>query len=129
MDITPLIPEDRQVIDSYGPGRFQIAGSVYTGPILVCPNAVLSWDVAEAGDVFASLDLESLGAVAQANPAVEVLLVGTGPKTEFVRPSLKAAIKASIGLSPDAMETGAACRTYNILLAEGRRVAAALIPV
>ncbi|RVU39244.1 hypothetical protein EOI86_08375 [Hwanghaeella grinnelliae] len=129
MDITPLIPEDRQVIDSYGPGRFQIAGITYTGPVLVFPNAVLSWDVAESDDVFSALDPATLGAISAANPAIEVLLLGTGAKTEFVRPSLKASIKQSIGLTPDAMETGAACRTYNILLAEGRRVAAAMMPV
>lgn len=129
MDITPLIPEDRQVIDSYGPGRFQIAGVTYGGPVLVFPNAVLTWDVAEEGDVFTALNTASLDPVAQANPGVEVLLLGTGPKAEFVRPSLKAAIKESVGLVPDSMETGAACRTYNILLAEGRRVAAALLPV
>jgi len=129
VDITPIIPGDRQVIDSYGPGRFQIAGIVYTGPVLVFPNAVLTWDLADATDVFSALDPASLAVVGQANPAVEVLLLGTGAKTEFVRPSTKAAIKAAIGLAPDAMETGAACRTYNILLAEGRRVAAALIPI
>lgn len=129
LDITPLIPEDRQVIDSYGPGRFQIAGVVYTGPVLVFPNAVLNWDVADSGDIFSALDPATLAAVAGANPAIEVLLFGTGTKTEFVRPSLKASVKQSIGLSPDAMETGAACRTYNILLAEGRRVAAALLPI
>ena len=129
MDITPLIPEDRQVIDSYGPGRFQIAGVVYTGPVLVFPNAVLTWDVADSADIFSALDPATLGAIAGANPVIEVLLFGTGAKTEFVRPSLKASVKQSIGLMPDAMETGAACRTYNILLAEGRRVAAALLPL
>lgn len=129
MDITPLIPEDRQVIDSYGPGRFQIAGIAYAGPILVFPNAVLEWDIGADADIFTTMDPSSLRRVSQANPAVEVLLLGTGAKTEFVRPSLKASIKQAIGLVPDAMETGAACRTYNILLAEGRRVAAALLPL
>lgn len=129
LDITPLIPEDRQVIDSYGPGRFQIAGIAYTGPVLVFPNAVLDWDISDTADIFASLSPTSLAAVAGANPAIEVLLLGTGTRTEFVRPSVKASIKQAIGLMPDAMETGAACRTYNILLAEGRRVVAALLPV
>lgn len=129
LDITPLIPEDRQVIDSYGPGRFQIAGKTYTGPVLVFPNTVLTWDGAVEGDLATALDPASLALVGRADPAVEVFLIGTGAKVEFVRPSQKAAIKAAVGLAPDAMETGAACRTYNILLAEGRRVAAALIPV
>ncbi len=129
LDITPIIPGDRQVIDSYGPGRFQIAGIAYTGPILVFPNAVLTWDLANVDDPFSAFDPASLTTVGKADPAVEVLLLGTGAKTEFVRPSMKAAIKAAVGLVPDTMETGAACRTYNILLSEGRRVAAALIPV
>lgn len=129
LDITPLIPEDRQVIDSYGPGRFQIAGVTYVGPVLVFPNAVLKWDLGDEVDALSAMDMASLDPVGRALPAVEVLLIGTGARTEFIRPSLKASIKQAVGLAPDAMETGAACRTYNILLAEGRRVAAALLPI
>lgn len=125
MDITPLIPEDFKVIDSYGPGRFQIGGETFEGGVLVFPNQVLVWPVAD----FGALEPADLAPIASAEPPVEVLLLGTGSKTEFLRPSVKAEIKAGAGLSPEAMDTGAACRTYNILLSEGRRVAAALLPI
>ncbi len=125
MDITPIIPEDLKVIDSYGPGRFQIGGDAYGGGVLVFPNQVLAWPVAD----FAAMTPSDLAVVKEADPPVEVLLVGTGHRTEFLRPSLKAEIKTIVGLGAEAMDTGAACRTYNILLSEGRRVAAALLPL
>ena len=125
MDITPLIPEDLKVVESYGPGRFMIGGEAFEGGVLVFPNQVLTWPVSD----FAALSPADFKAVGAADPAVEVLLLGTGPRTEFLRPSVKSEIKAAVGLSPEAMDTGAACRTYNILLSEGRRVAAALLPI
>ncbi len=125
MDITPLIPEDLKVIDSYGPGRFMIGGEAFEGGVLVFPNRVLAWPVSG----FTALTPDDFAAVGAAEPKVEVLLLGTGARTEFLRPSVKSDIKAVAGLSPEGMDTGAACRTYNILLSEGRRVAAALIPL
>jgi len=59
-------------------------------------------------------------------PAIEVLLLGTGSTHQFVTPVIKKSLK-SHGLASDSMDTGAACRTYNILLSEGRRVAALLL--
>ena len=58
---------------------------------------------------------------------IDVVLFGTGAKSEFFPPALKQELKQK-GLSVDAMDTGAACRTYNVLMAEGRRVAAVLLP-
>ncbi len=120
MDITPAIPADRQVIDSYGPGRFKVAGQDYAGSILVFPEETISWPIAD----WQSLTLECLQAV-HSRP-VEVLLIGLGPRMQLLPSALRADIKAA-GIPMDAMDTGAACRTYNILLSEGRRVAAALI--
>lgn len=124
MDITPTIPGDLKVIDSYGPGRFQIGGEAYQGPVIVFPNAVYQWPA----ERFEDLGAEDFSLVKDANPAVDVLL-RSGERAEFLRPRLKAEIKALVGITGDAVATGAACRTYNILLAEGRRVAAALFPL
>lgn len=124
MDITPLIPGDRQVIDSYGPGRFRISGEEHTGGVIVFPERTLAWPVVE----FSEVSIERLEAVIGAEPAVEVLLIGCGARMEMPPPALREALRAR-GIGCDVMDTGAACRTYNILLSEARRVAAALIPL
>ena len=124
MEITPAIPEDRQVIDSYGPGRFKIARTPYEGPVIVLPKRVMSWDVRDIG----SLDLASLAPLLEAEESLDLLLIGTGERMQLVSPTLRAALKNK-GIAVDFMATGAACRTFNVLLAEERDVAAALIPV
>jgi len=124
LDITPLIPGDRQVIDSYGPGRFRISGEEHAGGVIVFPERTLAWPVAE----FAGIGIEHLEVVLAAEPAVEVLLIGCGARMQMPPPALREALRAR-GISCDVMDTGAACRTYNILLSEARRVAAALIPM
>lgn len=124
MDITPLIPGDRQVIDSYGPGRFRIAGEDHAGAVIVFPERTLVWPVG----AFADIAIDSLTAVTGAEPPVEVLLIGCGARMQLLPAALREALR-SHGIGCDAMETGAACRTYNVLLSESRRVAAALIPL
>lgn len=124
MEITPLIPEGRQVVDSYGDGRFRISGISIEGSVLVLPSRTITWPVAD----MAGLTLDSLAPVLAATPAVEVLLVGCGRRLVPLPPALKAELRAR-GIGSDPMDTGAACRTYNVLMAEGRRVAAALIAV
>jgi uncharacterized protein len=122
MEVTPLIPADRQVIESYGQHSFRVSGVAYEGAILVFPEATCSWAAASA----AQITLESLAPV-MARGGVEILLLGCGPRMALVRRELRQALRAA-GIVVDAMDTGAACRTYNILLAEDRRVAAALLP-
>ena len=70
----------------------------------------------------------SLAVVGQAEPTVEVLLLGCGAKAALVPRALRGALRAD-GVVIEAMDTGAACRTFNLLMAEGRRAAAALIAV
>ena len=125
MELTPADPSERQVIESYGGGRFRVSGRAYEGSILVLPHRTLSWPVAD----FTALTPESLDPLFETGEsAVEVLLIGCGPKMALVPEALRAALRAR-GIAADAMDTGAACRTYNVLLAEDRRVAAALIAV
>ena len=123
MDITPLVPEGRQIIESYGDDGFKISGERYQGPVIVWPEGVESWAVRD----IASASIETLEAVFSAEPPIEILLIGSGAAFEMAPPELRAALGGR-GLSIESMDTGAACRTYNVLMAEDRRVAAALIP-
>jgi uncharacterized protein len=124
MEITPLIPEGRQVIESYGDGRFRVSGVAIEGALLVLPTATYPWSAVDV----ASMTLESLAPILSADPPVEILLVGCGQRLLPLPPALKAALRER-GIGADPMSTGAACRTYNVLMSEGRRVAVALLPV
>lgn len=109
--------DSAQPIDGYGPGFFRIAGRVIEGPILVTADAAIAWPGPE--------DLDALTALAG---TIDVLFYGTGGETTHPPADLRAAIEAvGIGLEP--MATGPACRTYNVLVAEGRRIALAALPV
>ena len=124
MDVTPLIPQGRQVIESYGDGGFRVTGERYHGSVLVLPDWSAPWPLSAIGE----LTLESLEPVLAAEPPVEVLLIGCGSAMAFIDPDLREAARAR-GVALEPMDTGAACRTYNVLMAEDRRVAAALIAV
>jgi uncharacterized protein len=124
MDITPAVPVGLQIVESYGGGRFRVSGAVYGGSVLVLADRTLPWAVARIED----LSLDSLHPVVEAAAEIELLLLGCGPRMALVAPDLRAALRAH-GPVLEPMDTGAACRTYNVLAAEGRRVAAALIAV
>ncbi|MBX6321274.1 MAG: Mth938-like domain-containing protein [Rhodospirillaceae bacterium] len=126
MDITPLIPEGRQIIESYGDGRFRVSGARIDGSALVFPTRAVAWAVADVG----ALTADSLAEVIAAARAgeVDLLLLGCGVRAALIPQALRATLRAA-GIVVEAMDTGAACRTYNVLMAEGRRVAAALIAV
>jgi uncharacterized protein len=122
MDVTPLVPKGRQIIQAYGDGGFRVSGVRHQGAILIFPERTLTWSVAGPD----GMTLESLAAVTGAVPRIEILLLGTGARMTLVPAGLRRAFQdAAIAL--DAMDTGAACRTYNVLMAEDRRVAAALL--
>ena len=123
MDITPLVPEGRQIIESYGDDGFSISGERYPGPVIVWPEGVATWAVSGIG----AAAIETLDAVFAAEPPIEILLIGSGATFEMAPAALRSALGAR-GVSIESMDTGAACRTYNVLMAEDRRVAAALIP-
>ncbi|MCB1510638.1 MAG: Mth938-like domain-containing protein [Hyphomicrobiaceae bacterium] len=109
-------------IDAYGNGGFRFAGMSHRGSILCLPDGIHGWEPA-APQALAPHDFVRVLAVLQ--PPGFVLL-GTGESQVFPSRELRSAFEAAgIGLEP--MTTGSACRTYNVLLAEGRPVAAALI--
>ena len=119
MELTPLVQPGRQVIERYGPTGFRISGAIYLGPVLVFPDRTAAWPAA-------ALTSEAFVPVVE-HGGVELLLVGLGRRLTAIPPALRVALKAR-GIAIEAMDTGAACRTYNVLLAEERRVAAALLP-
>jgi uncharacterized protein len=111
-------------IEAYGNGGFRFAGMSHKGSLLCLPSGVFAWPVSSIGDLTPP-DFSRVFAEAD---RVSFVLLGAG--AALVRPHLsvrRAFEDAGIGL--DVMDTGAACRTYNVLLAEGRPVAAALIAV
>jgi uncharacterized protein len=121
MDITPLIPAGRQVIEGYSASGFRVSGALYAGSVLVFVDRTELWPVSALSEAA----LERFAPVV-ARGDVEILLLGCGRRTGMVPSALRQGLRAS-GIVVDAMDTGAACRTYNVLLAEERRVAAALI--
>jgi uncharacterized protein len=116
-----LLFAGRAPIGGYGKGMFRTGGVQHRGSLLILPEGTFAWPVASA----AELSLESLAPVLSA-PSPGFLLLGTGAAQIFPDRSLRDAL-ASAGLGLEAMDTGAACRTYNVLLGEERAFAAALI--
>ena len=122
MDITPVTPKDKLVITHYGDGGFVISGTAHKGNILIAGNSVAPWNAATLADATP----ESLAPLIAHPP--EILLLGMGPKFMPVPQALRAWCRER-NIAVDGMDTGAACRTYDVLLNEGRIVAAALIAV
>ena len=115
----------RHLIDAYGAGGFRFADMSHKGSILALPSGVWALPVAD----FAALTTASLKPLfAEARGEVELLLIGVGAEMRFVPELLKARLREA-GIRVEAMPTGAAARTYNILVGENRKVAAALIAV
>ncbi|WP_342362907.1 Mth938-like domain-containing protein [Terrarubrum flagellatum] len=111
-------------IDAYGDGGFRFGEMSHRGSILALPSSMRAWDVARAADFTVS----AFAPVLAEAERIELLLIGTGRDPAFLPEELRWTFRdARIGV--DAMTTAAAARTYNVLLAENRRVAAALIAV
>jgi uncharacterized protein len=114
----------RPAIEAYGNGGFRFAGMSHRGSILCLPSGVEAWDVAEV----AAVDDTFVQRVLTEGRAVGLVLFGTGRVPTYPSPAVRAAFQVA-GIGLEIMDTGAAARTYNVLLAEGRPVAAALIAV
>jgi uncharacterized protein len=117
-------PSQVQLIRSYGPGHFLIGQQEWQAPVLVMPTRTVPWPVTRAEE----LSLDNLAPLKEAATPTEFLVVGCGPRAVFLPPALRATLK-NAGLALEIVDTGSACRIYNVLLAESRRVAAALIPL
>lgn len=125
MELNPLPAHDRQVVQGYAPGGFRVSDTEWWGSILVFPTRTVAWDVSGLADLTAGAFAPVRDA---SDPPIELLLVGTGRKLELLPAKLRQEIRA-LGFAIEIMDTGAACRTYNVLIGEERRVAAALLPL
>ena len=104
-------------VDGYGPGFFRVGGEVHEGAVIVTGSGARAW----AGTADAAALLELAG-------AVDVLFLGTGAEIAQIPTELRDRLEAA-GIGVEVMSSPSAARSYNVLLAEGRRVAAALMPV
>jgi len=112
-------------IEGYGSGGFRFADMSHRGSILALPSGIYAWDAVTPSDISAA----TLEAVFKEAPgSIEHLLIGTGIELVPLLPDLRRLLNAA-GIRPEPMPTGAAARTYSILLGERRRVAAALLVV
>jgi uncharacterized protein len=112
--------EGRNLFSGYGSGYIAVNGERYERSLIVLPDRILNWEPADFDDLTESV----FSGLAQLS--LEILILGTGARLRFPHPSITRALH-SAGTALEVMDTHAACRTYNILLSEGRRVGAALL--
>lgn len=117
MRMNEIVFTDALPIDGYGPGFFRVGGEVHEGAVAVLPSGVVGWGGYGDPDTL-------LAAAAE----LDVLFVGTGAEPAHLPRDFRAALEKA-GLGVEAMASAPACRSYNVLLSEGRRVGVALLPV
>lgn len=117
MRLTEVDFAEATPIQGYGPGFFRVGGEAVSAPLCVTAKGARAWGGYD--------DTETLMKLAE---EVDVLFIGTGADTAHVPKALREKLEEA-GVGVEAMNSPAACRTYNVLLSEGRRVAAALLPV
>lgn len=111
-------------IDAYGDGGFRFAEMSHKGSLICLPGGMFAWDVQTAGEI----TLDTLERVLAASDELDVLLIGLGPDIAAIAPDIRAAFREK-NVIVEAISTGSAVRTYNVLFAEQRAVGAALIAV
>ncbi|KPF72341.1 hypothetical protein IP69_03740 [Bosea sp. AAP35] len=114
----------RYPLDAFGAGGFRFAGMGHVGSILATPAGIGIWPVSR----FAEITPESFRRVLDEAASIDFLLIGTGADIAFIPQDWRDLLKQH-GVTVEGMATGAAARTYNVLVGEDRRVAAALIAV
>ncbi|MCK0148591.1 Mth938-like domain-containing protein [Marivita sp. S6314] len=117
MRLNEVVYNDAEPIDGYGPGFFRIGGKAHDAPVMTGHSGTRPW--AGYDDAATLLDLAG---------EVDVLFIGTGKEVAHIPADLRTQLEEA-GLGVEVMSSPAACRTYNVLLSEGRRVAVALLPV
>ena len=117
MQLTEITYEGQPPIDAYGPGFFRVVGTVQDGPLAILPTGVIAWK-----------GLSDWAAIIAAVADFDVIFVGMGAEIAPLPVAAKKKLEKA-GVAFEAMATPAACRTYNVLLSEGRRVAIVAMPV
>lgn len=122
--MTPDPETGPKLVQAYGDGGFRISGQRYEGSLIVLPSVVHAWPATSIAEVTAA----SLALVCESEDPVDILLIGSGHDVPRIDPAVRDALRPR-GIIADVMDTGAACRTFNLLVADARRVAAAMIAV
>lgn len=117
MRLTELQFDDAKPVEGYGPGFFRIAGEAMAAPLIVTATGARPWG-----------GYADLAALLKMSGEIDVIFFGTGDEIGHIPQELRKQLDA-VGIGAEAMNSPAACRTYNVLVSEGRRVAAALLPV
>jgi uncharacterized protein len=117
MRVTEVNFDGAVPIDGYGPGFFRVGKQVVEGPVLVTVERATQWG-----------GLEDIAALEALAGQVDVIFLGMGADIAHAPHALRDRLEA-LGMGVEVMNSPAACRTYNVLLSEGRRVAAAVLPV
>ncbi len=117
MELHEVTYDDAVPVEGYGPGFFRVAGQVFHGPCLVTSRAARSWG-----------GLEDLATLEALSGDVDVLFMGMGAEIAHAPAGLRVRMEG-LGIGVEVMNSPAACRTYNVLVNEGRRVALAVLPV
>ena len=110
----------RQPVDSYGPGGFRIDGAWHGGSLVLSPGGLHGFE--------APIDAEALGPLIAQADDIDVVLIGQGAEIAPLAAPLRIALEQA-GIGVEIMSTTSACRTYNVLLAEDRQVAAVLVAI
>lgn len=125
MDITPVVGAEYQLISGYGDGGFTVSGVRHEGSVLILPRRTMAWGVSAPAEI----TLDCLAPILEAEPPrPAILLLGCGRSMAPLPRGLREALRGQ-GIVAETMDSGAACRTYNVLLTEGRDVAAAIIAI
>jgi uncharacterized protein len=114
----------RAPIDGYGEGGFRFAGMSHRGSLLIVPSGMYAWPVTSPLEI----SVTALARVFEEAEEIDLLMIGSGRDPIALAPALKERLNTT-KISVDIQPTGGAASTYNVLLDEGRRVAAALIAV
>jgi uncharacterized protein len=117
MRLNETVFTDALPVDGYGPGFFRLGGQAHEAPLAVLPSGVAQWSGYEDTDTFL-----------QAAKLIDLLIVGTGSEIEHIPETFRATLE-EVGIAVEFMASPQACRTYNVVLSEGRRVGLAVFPV
>lgn len=124
MQFEEIKSQNETTISGYGDGGFRLGEQKLDGSLLLTPKGYYPWDVRVRADITP----ESLKVILDMKDDIEFLIIGMGEKMMFADKTVRQAFETA-GIGLEVMDTGAAARTYNVLLQEGRRVAAALIAI
>lgn len=117
MRLNEIIYDDAIPVEGYGPGFFRVGREVHHGPMLLWEKGRSDWGGMQDTEALLTLVGE-----------IDVLFIGTGAEIAHLDTGLRNRLEAA-GLGVEVMNSPSACRTYNVLLSEGRRVALAVLPV